>query len=113
MDIDDAALMYAGWGEGMLYEQQIARKMTMILGDVVNKSMGGKGVMKHAKKIWPLPGDEWKVKSSQLELLKTFKELDLKKGLAAIKSNKPKINIESKEPPLVKNNKKGVKNGKR
>ena len=81
MDTDDAALMYAGWGDEMLYGQQIARKVTLIIADVVNKSMGGKGVMKAAKKIWPLPGDEHKIKASHLELLKKFKELDLKKGI--------------------------------
>lgn len=82
MDTDDAALMFQGWGDQMLYDQQIARKVTMIIADVVNKSMGGKGVMKNANKIWPLPGDNSnKVKASHLELLKKFKELDLKKGI--------------------------------
>jgi hypothetical protein len=81
MDIDDAALMYQGWGDQMLYSQQIARRVTMIISDVVNKSMGGKGVIKKSKDIWPLPGDERKIKTSHLELLKKFKELDLKKGV--------------------------------
>lgn len=100
MDIDDAALMYMGWGDEMLYGQQIARKMTLIIADVVNRSAGGKGIMKNAKKIWPLPGDEKKVKSSHLDLLKQFKELDLKNGVTGIRSA---VKAGIKEPPLTKN----------
>lgn len=81
MDIDDAALMYEGWGDEMLYEQQIARKMTMIISDVVNKTMGGKGIMKHAGKIWPLPGDDKKKTNDLVGLLKKHNELGLKKGV--------------------------------
>lgn len=81
MDTDDAALMYEGWGDGMLYEQQIARKMTLIIADVVNKSMGGKGVMKNGKKIWPLPGDNDKKLANLESLLKKHNELNLKKGV--------------------------------
>lgn len=81
MDIDDAALMFRGWGEQMLYEQQTFRRVTMIISDVVNKSFGGKGVMKSQNKIWPLPGDSKPVRAAHLELLKKFKEYDLKHGI--------------------------------
>ena len=81
MEIEDAALMYEGWLDGILYDQQIARRMTMIIGDVMNKTMGGKGIMKNASKIWPLPGDEMKIKQSHLDLLKKFKALELEKGV--------------------------------
>jgi hypothetical protein len=81
MSIDDAALMYQGWGDQLLYEQQLWRKVTMIISDVVNKSAGGKGVMKNGSKIWPLPGDTQKIKASHMDLLKKFKDLDLKNGV--------------------------------
>lgn len=92
MDTEDAALMYQGWGDQMLYDQQIARKVTMIISDVVNKSMGGKGVMKNAGKIWPLPGDNSsKIRASDMKLLQKFKELDLKNGVKKVrKTRKPK-----------------------
>jgi hypothetical protein len=101
MDIDDAALMYSGWGDEMLYGQQLARKITLLICEITNKSMGGKGIMKNSRKIWPLPGDDKKVKSSHLELLKTFKELDLKNGVTSVNKNKVKT-VGIKEPPLVK-----------
>lgn len=66
----------------MLYDQQIARKVTLIVSDVISRTMGGKGVMQYASKIWMLPGDSGtKVKQSHLDLLKKFKELELNKGL--------------------------------
>lgn len=81
MDTDDAALMYEGWGEEMLYQQTIARKMTMIISEVMSKTMGGKGVMKNAGKIWPLPGDEKKKTTDLVKLLEKHNELGLKKGV--------------------------------
>lgn len=107
MDIEDAALMYEGWGDEMLYEQQIARKMTVIIADVTNRSFGGKGVSKHINKIWPLPGDSDKkpASSKMLQRLQQFKELELSKGISEIKIEEPEITI--KEFPKRK------KNGKR
>lgn len=81
MDTDDAALMYQGWGEEMLYEQQIARKMTMLICEVVNKSMGGKGVMKNGAKMWPLPGDDSKKTTDLIRLLEKHNEFGLKNGV--------------------------------
>lgn len=106
MDIEDAALMYEGWGDEMLYQQQIARKMTMIIADTVNRTFGGKGVMKNQGKIWPLPGDTDKtIRKSHLDLLKKFKELDLAKG---IKPKERKVKMPVKDFPVTKN-----RNGKR
>lgn len=111
MDIDDAALMYQGWGDELLYGQQIARKVTAIICEVVNKSMGGKGVIKQIPKMWVLPGDEGgKAKESKAEdVLKKFKELDLQKGVTAVSANKIKRVTEIKDAPLSKKR----KNGKR
>lgn len=81
MDIDDAALMYEGWGDGMLYDQQMLRKVTMLISEVVNKSAGGKGVMKNATKMWPLPGDDKKKTTDLISLLKKHNELGLKNGV--------------------------------
>lgn len=81
MDIDDAALMYEGWVDEKIYEQETARRMTMIIADVTNKSFGGKGIMKKAKDIWPLPGDKKIIRADPSEMLKKFRDLDLQKGL--------------------------------
>lgn len=81
MDIDDAALMFKGWGEEMLYEQQTLRRVTAIIADVVNKSFGGKGAWKAVMNSWRLPGDAKPIRAAHLELLKKFKEYDLKHGI--------------------------------
>lgn len=81
MEIDDAALMYQGWAEEVLFQQQTARRMTLIIADVVNKSFGGKGIMKNGNKIWPLPGDDQKRSSDLVDKLKKHNELGLNKGL--------------------------------
>lgn len=112
MDTDDAALMYEGWGEEMLYQQQVARKVTMILADVVSKSMGGRGVMKNAKKIWPLPGDDKNKAVDLFSLLKKHNELGLETGVKKKKRKAPPL-TGIKDPPLVKKTEKKNKNGKR
>lgn len=84
MDIEDAALMYQGWGDQMLYDQQVLRKVTLLICEIINKSAGGKGIIKQTSKIWPLPGDkegELKNMDRKLDMLKKFKELDLAKGI--------------------------------
>ena len=66
----------------MLYEIQLARKITGIISEVVNRSFGGKGIKIH--KVWPLPGDDGKSLKNmdkKLDKLKLFRELDLAKGL--------------------------------
>lgn len=57
MSLEDAALMFEGWQDREIADSALARRVTMIIADTVNRSMGGKGVMKSAEKIWPLPGD--------------------------------------------------------
>lgn len=80
MDIDDAALMFEGWGDHMLYGQQTFRRATLLICEVVNKSFGGKGIMKNGHKMWPLPGDDNKKTTDLISLLKKHNELGLKKG---------------------------------
>lgn len=80
MDIDDAALMYKGWGEGLIYEQQVARKSTMIICEVFNKTMGGKGVIKNTVTFWELPGDRV-VSNSLIDKYRRFREKEMQKEL--------------------------------
>jgi hypothetical protein len=80
MDIEDAALMYEGWGDGLIYDQQISRKATMIICEVFNKTMGGKGVIKNTITFWELPGDKV-VKNSLIEKYRRFREKEIQKEL--------------------------------
>lgn len=81
MDTDDAALMYQGWGDGMLYEQQVERKTVLIIADTINRTMGGKGAWKAIMKMWKLPGDDAKQTTDLIGLLKKHNELGLKNGV--------------------------------
>lgn len=82
MEMEETLLMLEGWSEGLDYEEGVYRRMTMIISDVVNRSMGGKGVIKHAAKMWPMKGDKAPGPSkTQLETLKRFKEWELKTGI--------------------------------
>lgn len=49
--------MFQGWQDDLIQQQDTARTVAMLIADVTNKSMGGKGVMKNMFSIWPLPGD--------------------------------------------------------
>lgn len=82
MDMDDAVLMFQGWGEELMYQQQLLRKSTIIIADVTNRSFGGKGVK--MKNVWPLPGDNdstLKNMDKKMKMLQKFRELDLAKGI--------------------------------
>lgn len=62
MSIDDAALMFKGWYDQQenefLLSEWIARKQTILLGDVINRSLGGKGADKAIKASWKHPWDK-------------------------------------------------------
>lgn len=98
MEIEDATLMYEGWGDGLIYEQQIERKATMIICEVFNKTMGGKGVIKNTVTFWELPGDRV-VSNTLIDKLNRYREQEMQKEL-----------LKKHESLGLKN---GVKNGKR
>lgn len=112
MDIEDAALMYQGWGDQLLYEQDILRRMTMIIAEVTNKSFGGKGIMKNASKIWPMPGDDQKRALDLVDMLKKHNEMGLKNGLKSVKRQPITIEVkateQAKKPTGKKNGKRGT-----
>lgn len=57
MTDDETTAMLQGWQDDLEYQQLIARRMTIIISDVTNKTMGGKGVDKAIRSMWPLSVD--------------------------------------------------------
>lgn len=61
MEVDDFFTGWKGWNKKLLYEQQIAKRMTMIIASAM---AGSKNV--NPEKLWPLEGDK-KKKSKMVE----------------------------------------------
>lgn len=112
MEIDDAALMYQGWIEQLNFDLEWLRATTFLIAEVVNKSAGGKGVMKNMKKMMPLPGDNAEQTRNLVDMLKKHNESGLKKGLKNVKGAPLTINVRLNEEPNVPV-KKIKQNGKR
>lgn len=72
--------MFEGWQQAEFDEISIRRTLTFILGDIVNRSAGGKGVIKQMTKIMPLPGDTSSEDEAMKKLNKRLKQQEQRNG---------------------------------
>lgn len=80
MKVKDLWTMLAGWDNEVMFNLGVQRKMTAILAETINRSLGGKGAIDFVMGAFELPTDQKESAINQLtpsqisEILRTRKE---------------------------------------